>query len=290
MIPVIEENNLLLLLGYKNALQLATNASNLLEPPIDKATAINVLRDYTNNLFLSESQATFIEQLKSVLETNLFVNNTPINLIGALNRMLVLSEIQLENQIMNTINVNVINYINNNLSKNFVNSPPNRQVVINGKLITEKQMQEIRSCFIEITGYQDLSSQELNVLTDVVRAMDFIFKDGKLEYNFENNVIPQWGFNLRSNPPTEEFLQNHRYQINDIAEAKTFIESKIHEIESTGDHKEKLVLENILEKLQLSDQAEIHRAGQILHFLLYNKINKEIPNTKKLNNNRRYSL
>lgn len=151
-------------------------------------------------------------------------------------------------------------------------------------------MEEIRRCFIEITGYQGLSSQELNILTDVVRAMDFIFKGGKLEYNFEDNIIPQWGFNLRSDPPTEEFLKNHRYQINNITEAKKFIESKIHEIESKGDHKRKLALENILEKIQLSDQAEIHRAGQILHFILYNKINKEIPNKEKLYNNRRYSL
>ena len=300
MIPVREESNLLLLRGYKNALQLATTASNLREPPIDKDTAINVLSDYTNNLILSESQATFIEQLKSVLEISLFVDNTPINLIGALNSMLVLPENQPEYRQINIIYMNMISSINNNprninfydsnTSKNSTNSPPNSQVVINGKLITDKQMEEMRRCFIEITGYQGLSSQELNILTDVVRAMDFIFKGGKLEYNFEDNIIPQWGFNLRSDPPTEEFLKNHRYQINNIAEAKKFIESKIHEIESKGDHKGQLVLENILEKIQLSDQAEIHRAGQILHFILYNKINKEIPNKEKLHNNRRYSL
>lgn len=246
--------------GYKIALQqeLAETTPNLdlNVVEIDAATAVRVLENYA--LSIPERQQWLTQVWRDFLAEQ-YENSEGINLIQQIENLV--------NTFRNSPIINQEDYLSieeslvendtiNNLS---IARDMVEPVIVNGKPMDISQIELLINCYCEITGYHFKRDQDYNVLTDVVRAIDFIAKGGRLEFEADGITQEQLGFNLVSNPPSLEFLENNenKFQINDIAQAKAFVEEP----------SQATVIANIIQELSEEKDPEIKAAGATLNFI-----------------------
>lgn len=246
--------------GYKIALQqelaeITPNIDlNLVE--IDAVTAVRVLENYASTI--PESQQWLAQVWRDFLAEQ-YENSEGIKLIQQIENLV--------NTFRNSPVVNQQDYLSleesliENDTINNISIVPGmvEPVIINGKPMDTSQIELLTNCYCEITGYHFKREQDYNVLTDIVRSMDFIAKGGRLEFDFEEETQEQLGFNLISNPPSLEFLEHnkHKFQINDIAQAKAFVEAP----------SQAIVLSNIIQELSEEKNPEIKAVGATLSFI-----------------------
>jgi hypothetical protein len=196
----------------------------------------------------------------------------PINL--QINSNIIINESRL-----NIENFNINNIINDNYLHNFneviIKNKNLFKVFINNIEITEDNLNKLNDCYSELTNCPNLNDNDYMILSDIMQAINFIYKEGRIEFDYFLDGVTYTSsrscFHLRGS--YSDLKSEQEKLINNISIARNFVENQI----NNGN------LLCIIQKTQSSMDEIIRNAGQMLDLILINNRSSSVESNKIIN-------
>ena len=182
------------------------------------------------------------------------------------------------------INFNEEILYNNNYLDNFnevIKKNKNVKVLINDMEITEDSLNKLNDSYAELTNCPDLHDNDYMILSDIMQAINFVYKKAQIEFDCDVDGIIYTSsisyFQLRG---SYSELKSEEKLINNRSIARNFVENQIND----GN------LLRIIQKTQSSIDKSIRNAGRVLDLILINNNRSSLVQSNKIINMPKLSI